>query len=676
MEKIALIASRHWKALLGFNLLVFGVAIGAIATAPKVWTATTRLILPASDGGNLDVNLGTLGSYRNNDPTFSSQVNPLRIQQEILSSEALLENVWRVDPEHTSSSTMPGGYGGYFSVSPIDQTSIMLLSVDGASPDIAKQRAIVLLNVYQQRLNELRRANNAVRENFSQKQLEQARQRLTEAQAALAQFKQATGLVDSEEQTKGIVGIINALGIAQAQAQAQAQASRNQALALSNHLNLAPDEAIRLLGLDQNEDYKLLRSKLTEIEAKIAELRSIYTEQSPDLERALFERSELRRQLQRYVNQAAGHVRQDPTVTSGAEGKATLIQQLVLAESEANGQQRQAEQLQRRIVQLTASLRALPVQQAQLMELQRRADVAEGVYKGLVTQLQQSSIDAFNAYPNVQVLDPPKVNPKPSKKLVTLINALLASMIGSIALVLLLEARNPLLSPKDLKSIKFPLVVRIPKLRQAESGLDFGNEADVEFHRLASAISLQHLGDHRLLITSAVKGEGKTTVTLRLATALTDLGFRVLMVDGDFRKAELSQRLKYLWNSTAENQVVQIQQNLDLLPTLPKQGKIVDLVTRGRFEQYLAIAQRASSYDYILVDSAPVSLTSETALIATVIPNVLFVVRPSISARNPVNDSLEQLAQHNAKVLGLVVNGVETQSLSYPYRSNTTLVNS
>ncbi|NEP54370.1 MAG: hypothetical protein F6K65_38505, partial [Moorea sp. SIO3C2] len=65
-----------------------------------------------------------------------------------------------------------------------------------------------------------------------------------------------------------------------------------------------------------------------------------------------------------------------------------------------------------------------------------------------------------------------------------------------------------------------------------------------------------------------------------------------------------------------------------------------------------------------------------TALMAAVIPNLLFVVRPEISKRDFVSDSLEQLAQHNAQLLGLVVNGVETKSKPYLYRSSDTLVKS
>jgi hypothetical protein len=117
------------------------------------------------------------------------------------------------------------------------------------------------------------------------------------------------------------------------------------------------------------------------------------------------------------------------------------------------------------------------------------------VYKGLIAQVNQSSIDAFNVYPNVQVLDPPTVDLKPSspKVSLTVISALMASVLGSIALVLFLEGRNPLLSPKDLQAIKFPLVAGLPRLKRSKRGLRLESEADVEFQLLASAISLQPL---------------------------------------------------------------------------------------------------------------------------------------------------------------------------------------
>ncbi len=677
MNKIVGITIRHWQPLLGLNLFIAGAAIVTVVVTPRVWTATAQLILPDTNS-HLDANLGTLGSLSNGNPAFSStQVNPLKVQASILTSDTLLEQARNSDPEKNKFPRLIA-YSKLFKVSPQEQSTSIGLSVSGSSPEVARQRAISLIQAYQQRLNELRLEDSKSREHFNQKRLDQARQKLNREQIALSQFQKSSGLLNIAEQTKGVVSDINNLTTAQAQAQAQAQATKNRARALSTRLGLAPEKAIRSLSLSENQDYQFVQRKLVELDATLAQVQTIYSDTHPKVKSLLTQRHTLQRQLQQYVDQAGAGTQVDTTIASGNQGqvRASLIQQLVLAESEASGQQRQAEQLQLQIEKLNTVLRAIPVNQARLQELQRQYDVAEGVYKGLVAQVNQANIDAFNAYPNIQVLDSPKVDQKPSSPKLTLVvlNALLASVLASIALVLLLEGRRPMLNPTDLQASKFPIVMRIPRLRRYNKELALGTETEVEFQRLASAVSLQSLKDRRLLVTSAVMGEGKTTVTLGLARALNDLGFRVLLVDGDLRRASLSQTLGYARKPFSPNQAVQIQPGLDLLPTQPREGKIVELVTQGRFEQGVTAAQSAGCYDYVVIDSAPVNLTSETSLMAAVISNVLFVVRPGTSDRDSVNDSLDHLAQHHAQIIGLVVNDVETNSSYYSYRAKSSLV--
>ncbi|MGB3756941.1 MAG: CpsD/CapB family tyrosine-protein kinase, partial [Rivularia sp. (in: cyanobacteria)] len=184
-----------------------------------------------------------------------------------------------------------------------------------------------------------------------------------------------------------------------------------------------------------------------------------------------------------------------------------------------------------------------------------------------------------------------------------------------------------------------------------------------------SALSLQPLNNRRLLITSAMSGEGKTTVTLGLAKALVDLGFRVLVVDGDFIRAELTQNLGFA-KSPHVTTVIPIEPNLDLLPATPQNGNIVKMVSQGKFKQALADAESHDKYDYVLVDTAPVSATSATPLMTAQIKNVLFIVKPGMSFSNSVRDSLQQLMEHQAQVLGLIVNGVEDSTKPYKQRLN------
>jgi Mrp family chromosome partitioning ATPase/capsule polysaccharide export protein KpsE/RkpR len=535
--------------------------------------------------------------------------------------------------------------------------------------------------MYHQRLNNLRQENAINRQQFNSQELEQSQQTLAQTQTELAQFQQSSGLVDSDEQIKGIVKTIDDLTAAQYLAIAQAEANGKRVKSLSSRLNMSPTQAIQSLGLGENQDYQSVRSKLKEIEIKLNELRATRTDNDPVVEDLLTERKELQRQLQQYVQQIAGTTggtsKIDEDVSSNTpQGRVTLIQQLVLAESSASAHRQEATQLSNQIAKLRDKLNLIPKNQNRLQELRRRQEIAEGVYQGLVAQVQQAKIDAFSAYPSMQVLEAPTVDPVPTSPKLSLafLNVVFGSIVGSAALLLWLEKRNPLLSPRDLQIFNFPTIFCISRFKNATGLFNLKLEQDaqveLEFQRLASAVSLQRLANRRILITSSISGEGKTTVTIGLSKALADLGFRVLVVDGDFRKAELSTGLAVDRERARTEKLIHLLPNLDLLPTWPQQGNIAAAIIKGKFEQSISAADAIGNYDCILIDSPPVSLTSEAALMAGVVSNVLFVVRPEICERNSAYNSFEQLSQYNAKIFGLVVNGVSTNNRAYPYYSH------
>lgn len=666
--------------MLALNSIIFAATIAVYLVSPRVWTASTQLILPNTTT-NLDASLGTLGNLKDTSIDFSNEVNPLKTQASIITSKDVLVTVWASDPEKSQFRSLDS-YSKLFKAKPVDQSTTIWVEVNASHPDLALQRANTLVKVYHQRLDELRKDEAVAREQFTTTEVERTHQNLRQAQIALAAFKESSGLINSEEQTKGIVSTIATLTEVQAQALAQAQSNETLTKTLSARLGLSPAQAIKSLGLGENQDYQFTRQKLSEVEATLVETRSRFVDGHPMVQTLLAQRDQLRSQIEQSIAQAATNtVGVDTTVgsTSSDQGRVALIQRLVIAESEHKAQQRQAAQLQSQVDKLSAGLKSIPVSQGRVIELQRQYDIAEGVYKGLIAQVQQAKVSAFNSYPNVQLLDRPAVDPKPTspKRSFIALGGILTSVFGSLALVLFLESHNPLLKPKDLQDMEFPSLVRIPRLKQPAMELDLNSETEVEFQRLASAISLMPLENRRLMVSSSTVEEGKTTVTLGLAMALIDLGFRVLIVDGDFRKAELSRRLGYSHPTTLQHRslTVQVRPKLDLMPTTPRQhGKIVEFVARGGFEQELSGIQASGDYDYVIVDTAPVGLTSETALMTAAVPNVLLVVRLGISDRNLVYDTLEQLTRHNARIAGLAINYVE-RTEGYLYRHENSQIN-
>jgi polysaccharide biosynthesis transport protein len=680
MNSIPAIASRHWKQLLGWNALVLTIATMGIVLGPRTYIASTKFILPKSNAV-LNANLGTLGSFREGD---TGEPADIQNQISILKSDGLLHSVLAKDPEKEQFPKL-AQYGQLFTIKSEDKSTVFQLSVKGPQPDIALHRAIGLSTAYQQRLNELRLEDKTARTQFGRQELELSEKRLSQAQIALTQFKQSSGLVNGDAQVQGLVATINSLMNQQAQIQTQGSANAKRAKLISSQLGLTANQTMQTMKLTDNQDFQAVRRQLSDVNAALTIARATQQNDHPQVLGLLSQQKKLQAINQQYVQNAANTLEVDGSA-SGSGGRSSLMLQLLQADNDANTQKQQAESLGQQIASLNASLKTFPQKQSKFQELQRRYEVAEGVYKGMLAQGKQANIDVFNAFPNVQVLDQPSVTTK-SSLLLVLFNALLASGIGSVALTLWFERRNPALTPKDLHLAKIPILASIPRNKGSVNEWESTVESEVIFQQLASLVNLQNLENRRLLITSAMEGEGKTTVVLGLANALVDLGYRVLMVDGDFRKGELSQRLACVkdWSSSdqlvryleeefstlpgaknsmlkrlLQQSLVPIHPNLDLLPTLPQQGKIINLIRQGRFEKTLAAAEEIRNYDYILIDSAPVSVTSETALMAGISEHVVFVVRPNTSRRNAVLHSIEQLAQHKAKILGWAINAVGT----------------
>ncbi|BAZ09723.1 hypothetical protein NIES4071_15330 [Calothrix sp. NIES-4071] len=664
MNRILTTAIRHWLPLLSFNLLVLGATYFLVSRQPKVWTANAELILPNTTS-DLNANFGTLGNLSSGGVVFSQQLNPLKILSSILLSNDTLIEAYKFDPQRELYPTLTA-YKALFDVSPQGETTVISLTANGSNQELARKRLDNLIAAFQYRLDKLRASDGSERAKFIQKELKVARQNLMQTQITLTDFKKSTNLVSSEDQTREMVASINTLAREQSQVQAEYQASQAQVKMLSTRLKLSPQKAISSLELKENQNYQFIKQKLAEVEAELLKLQTMFTTDHPKVRNLISERNQLRQQMDSYIAQADSD-RASINTSTGSDS-AALIQQLTLAESQSKAAYARALQLQIETSKLQENLRTLPVAQSRLLELERQYKIAEGVYNGLVAKVQEAKLSAFSTYPNVQTLTTPTVDPRPSgsKSKAMALGGIIACAFGSVALTLLLESRNPLLSWADLEVLEAPILSSIPRLKQGAMELKLRSEGLLEFQRLASAVSMMQLENHSLMITSATAGEGKTTVTLGLAVALVTLGFRVLIVDGDFRKAQLSKRFGCSQPEIKELQIVptNVAPNLDLLPTMPQGDEVIEFIASGRFKQFLKSLQTKNEYDYVLIDGAPIASTSEAALMTTATRNVLLVTCLGSSNRHPFSDSIDQLSRHQANVVGVVTNHAQTHSLA------------
>ncbi len=668
MNRLLTIVLRHGKPLVSINLALILLTAAALQRSKPVWTAKSSLILSANNK-NLNANLGKLGNVSDGETFYSQQVNPVTVLSSILTSDDTLEQVRAIDPEKDRYPRIES-YKGLFKVKPEETTTIVSVTITGRNPEIAKIRGDAFVQVFQLRLNQLRQADAAQRSNFMGKELEDAKQTLRQAQQRLSEFKQSSGLINSEEQTKQLVGTINILTTAQAEAQAKAEANQGQVNSLGDRLKMSPQQAMGTLRLNERPDYQYARQKLVETETALSKATALYANGTPEIQSLQDERALIQSQIAQYVQEATAS---QPGINPGTGiNLGQIMQQMVIAESNASASTAQAQTLRTRIDQLQQNLQNLPAIQAKLLEFQRQYDISEGVYNGLIAKVQETRVNTFSNYPSVQVLDQPKVDSKPSgsKKVPILMGAILAGGFGSIALLLFLESRNPLLSPSDLQQSDMPIVGNLPLIRLQWKTVQNSPAPSVEFQRLASAISLIPLDKQQLMITSAIAAEGKTTVTIGLAMALVSLGFQVLVVDGDFRrKTQGSLRQRLGISLPPSDMPVPVNPGLDLLGLSLDGPELMEYIARGKFATQLDRLQTDLGYDYILIDSAPVCTSSETTLLAAAINPVLWVIRPGISQRFPLQKAQAQLARQGAQWLGMVINGTEASIEKVAYQN-------
>ena len=179
-----------------------------------------------------------------------------------------------------------------------------------------------------------------------------------------------------------------------------------------------------------------------------------------------------------------------------------------------------------------------------------------------------------------------------------------------------------------------------------------------------------------LLITSASPGEGKSLIAINLARTLAFAGSRVLLIDADLRRGHLHESLgmvgkpglsELLHERCEAASVIQSNglANLYFIPRGSNSGHPGDLFISSKLEEYLALWKK--DYDYVVMDSSPIFAADDTSCLAPMMDGTLFVVRSHHSSARGMREALELLAQRQARIIGVILNGIDSSKRSYSY---------
>lgn len=185
-------------------------------------------------------------------------------------------------------------------------------------------------------------------------------------------------------------------------------------------------------------------------------------------------------------------------------------------------------------------------------------------------------------------------------------------------------------------------------------------------------------GCKRLCLTSGLASEGKSTTILNLAISFADTGGKVLLIDGDMRRPSLARLLIEKASPGLSNVLAglveaeeaihkNVRPNLDMIFSGEIPPNPLELLGHPRMKAL--IDNMSSRYDYILIDTPPVSIVSDACEVANVTDGVLFLVRQNSTEKDAVLRGIKQLELSNSRLLGFVMTGIMDEgSKGYKYR--------
>ena len=183
---------------------------------------------------------------------------------------------------------------------------------------------------------------------------------------------------------------------------------------------------------------------------------------------------------------------------------------------------------------------------------------------------------------------------------------------------------------------------------------------------------------HVLLVTSSFQSEGKSTTSINLARSYAENNDnKVLLIDCDLRKPKVARLLELRAEAGLSNVLVKPQlldsaiipsgtENLDVLLSGSIPPNPSELLGSARMKQLIDTMRK--KYNYIIIDTPPITMVTDAMVLAPNTDGVLIVVRAGVSERGPLVHAVTQLEYAQAKILGFILNGVDLEHRRrYPY---------
>jgi len=331
-------------------------------------------------------------------------------------------------------------------------------------------------------------------------------------------------------------------------------------------------------------------------------------------------------------------------------------------------------------------LSTLPKKEKEMRTIFRQRDIKEKLYLFLLQKREEAALQYATTAPTIKMVDYAYTKPAPvaPKKAIIMLAALILGVLlpfGVLYLKFLLDTK---ITNKDhvkrlVKNI--PVIAEIPMVDKQHAiilkAMDRSIIAEA-FRILRTNLSYFKSPDHKsdegqvVYVTSSTKGEGKTFTSINLASTLASTNKQVLLVGCDLRNPQLHSYIQkgkdapgvssYLFDAQISKEEMVIKEvmgikNLDIILSGNIPPNPAELLLNGRFESLLQ--EMKQEYDYVIVDTAPTILVTDTLLISPYADVTVYVTRANYTDIKLMDHIKEMRDHQKLKNIALVINGVE-----------------
>jgi tyrosine-protein kinase Etk/Wzc len=340
---------------------------------------------------------------------------------------------------------------------------------------------------------------------------------------------------------------------------------------------------------------------------------------------------------------------------------------------------------QRQIAKINAQASALPVTERQLLGIERKFKVNDELYTFLLETRAQQQMQKASNMADSEVIDPASVStavlisPNQTK---TNFVAFLAGVGIPLSLILISFFFNKKIKDDDISRMTdIPIVGNIPHSTEKTNTvvLDNPNSVIAEAYRLLRTrmqFLIKETKSPVILITSTMPEDGKTFTAINLAAVYSLLGKKTILLGFDLRKPKIFQDFKldnekgistWLIGKDRLQDIIKetSYENLSIIPAGPVPPNPSELTSLPKTEELLKLLKER--YDYIIIDSSPLGIVSDTLHLASLSDSCLLVVRPKKTIKDMLKKAIEDIKISDFKGVSLVINDIQPNSNLYGY---------